>query len=366
MYIFAAIIINKLYNKTKLKLFLISVFLLSITIISNGQDRAMWATIWSSNTAAKIDNIINDASINNFNKVFLQVRYRADAMYIPNRIDSTYQNNELRCYILKDPTFDPLRYAIVKAKEKNIEIHAWVPIFVVTPHDLSKISETHIYNTHKEWLTYDQSGVVMAYNSHEGAFLDPGISDVQNYTLDILRDIAINYNIDGIQLDYIRYPDSLYGFNPIAIQNFKNSDTNNFAAWKQMQINSFVQKSFRMLKEIDTNIQVSAAVFGNQRKAIDMFSQNWKTWLNQNYIDKVYVMAYNTSDKSFTKVLQSISEVDKRKTNIVLRAWVDRGHYKVHQINNKIEISKKMNFVNFGFYSYSGLIKNNYISRIKY
>ena len=324
----------------------------------------MWATIWSCNKASKIDNIISTAKKYDFNKIFVQVRYRADALYFPNKIDSTFSNTESRCYLLKDSDFDPLQYAITKAKEAQIEIHAWVPIFVVTPHNLTKISSSHIYYTHNEWITVDEDGKKMPNNTHEGAFLDPGIPQVQEYTLNILKDIATNYDVSGIQLDYIRYPDSLYGYNPIALEYYKSSSYNNYPEWKQSQINSFVNKAFIMLKNIDPKLQVSAAVFGNQQKAINKFSQNWKTWLSGSYIDKIYVMAYNTSDDSFKEVLQGINDVDKTRTTIILRAWIDRGKYSVHQINRKVSISKKMGFTNFGFYSYSGLIKNNYLPHL--
>ena len=347
--------------------FIVTIFILFSTIATIiAQDRAMWATIWSINTPEKVTQIINTAHKFHFNKIFIQVRYRADALYFPNLEDTTFNNNESRCYILKESNFDPLKYAIYKAKQKNIEVHAWVPIFVITPHDLKKISKNHIFHARKDWLTYHKNGKPMAYDSHEGAFLDPGIPQVQAYTLDILQDIASNYDVDGIQLDYIRYPDSLYGFNPIAVKRFEESNFTNFAEWKQLQVNSFVNKAFIMLKSIKPSLQVSAAVFGNQRKAVNLFSQNWKKWLNESYIDKVYVMAYNTSDKSFTEVINGIKEVNKQRTNIVLRAWVDRGSYGVHQINNKIKISEKLGFTNFGFYSYSGLIKNNYLPNIKY
>jgi len=347
-----------------LRILIITVLFTLISISSISQDRAMWATIWSSSTPEKINNIINNAHKYKFNKLFLQVRYRGDALYFPNLTDSTYTNNEERCYILNQSNFDPLKYAIYKAKSKNIEIHAWVPIFVVTPHDLSKINSNHVYYKHKDWLTYNQQGKAMAYNSHEGAFLDPGVPAVQKYTLDILQDIASNYDVDGIQMDYIRYPDSLYGYNPMARTNFEKSNYKDFEKWKQSQINSFVNKAFIMLKNINPNLQLSAAVFGNQHKAINRFSQNWKQWISDNYIDKVYVMAYSTSEDSFKTVLQDIKEVNKEKTTIVLRAWIDNGKYSVHQINKKISISKKMGFYNLGFYSYSGLIKNNYLPHL--
>lgn len=333
---------------------------------SFSQDRAFWTTIWSCNTADKIDKIIDNASSNGYNQIFIQARYRGDAMYYPNKIDSSYTNNESRSYILKGSAFDPLQYAIDKAKNKNIEIHAWVPIFAITPHDLTKIDSSHLYYTHNDWLTYDDKGEKMPYNVHEGAFLDPGVPQVQEYTLNILRDIAINYDIDGIQLDYIRYPDSIYGYNPIALEEFRKSGIDNFPKWKESQINSFVNRSFIMIKNINPNIKLSAAVFANQYKAVNILSQNWKQWLAKNYIDQVYVMAYNTSDNSYKKVIEGIDDVNREKTTIVLRAWIDNGHYSVHKINHKIIYSKKHNFKHFGFYSYSGLIKNKYIKTISY
>jgi uncharacterized lipoprotein YddW (UPF0748 family) len=345
---------------------LIIYFGLYSSYVAIAQDRAMWATIWSISTPDKIDKIIETAKDYNFNKIFLQARYRADAMYFTNRLDSSYENKETRTYLLKDSKFDPLLYAINKTRNLNIEIHAWVPIFVATPHDLTKINDNHIYYLHPEWITVSDKGKKMRSDEHEGAFLDPGIPQVQSYLLNILSDIALNYDVDGIQLDYIRYPDSIYGFNPIAIENYKNSSDTIFDIWKQKQINAFVNKAYIQLKNINSSLQISASVFANQDKAVNQFSQNWKMWLINSYIDQVYVMAYNISNSSFEKVLESINDVKKKKTTIILRAWKDKKPYYAHQINEKIKLSKKYEFLNLGFYSYSGMIKNNYLNHIKF
>jgi len=354
-----------------MKLFILTFSLIISYLLFNSstaiaQDRAMWATIWSIGTPEKIDKIIETAKNHNFNKIFLQVRYRGDAMYFTNRGDSSYDNTESRTYLLKDSKFDPLLYAINKTRDLNIEIHAWMPIFVVTPHDLTKISDNHIYYQHPEWVTVSESGTKMKNNEHEGAFLDPGIPQVQSYLLNILSDLAMNYDVAGIQMDYIRYPDSIYGYNPLAIENYKNSDDTIFDVWKQKQINTFVNKVFIQLKNINPSLQISAAVFANQNKAINQFSQNWKTWLANSYIDHVYIMAYNTSNNSFDRVLNGFKEINKEKSTIILRAWKDKKPYYAHQINEKIKLSKKYEFLNFGFYSYSGLIKNHYLSHIKF
>lgn len=326
----------------------------------------MWATIWSISKAENINTIFAKAKENGFNQVFLQVRYRADALYITNKNDSTYPNNEQRCYVLKESNFDPLQYAIKKSKEYNIEIHAWVPIFILTPHDLRKINNKHPYYKHRNWITYNKDGKPMAHDKTEGAFLDPGIPEVQSYLLNVLQDIAINYDVDGIHFDYIRYPDSIYGYNPLALKEFKKSSTTDFNNWKREQINSFVNKAFILIKNINPKIKITAAVFANQHKAINILSQDWKTWITNSYIDHIYVMAYNTSNVSFQKVLIGIEDVRRDKTTIILRAWADKKPYNVRHINSKINLSKRYGFYNFGFYSYAGLTKNRYFKRIKY
>lgn len=349
-----------------IRFFVIWIILSLWSSISVAQDRAIWATIWSVNSPEKIDEIVKTVQQYHFNKVFIQVRYRGDALYFPNRTDTTYENREERSYILKNGDFDPLSYMIEQLKGTDIQVHAWVPIFVITPYDLSKIGPSNLYYAHPEWITVSDNGVKMRSNEHEGAFLDPGIPEVQQYMINVLSDIASNYDIDGIQLDYIRYPDSIYGYNPLAIANFKLSEEKDFERWKQQQINTFVNKAFIQLKNIKPEMEISAAVFANQKKASNQLSQNWNEWIKDAYIDQVYVMAYNTSNRTFENVLKDMATLDKSKINVILRAWTDNKPYSYHLINDKIELCKKYQNMNMGFYSYSGLIKNQYLKHIKF
>jgi len=328
------------------------------------QNRALWATVWDISSAQRIDQIIKTAKQYHFNQLFIQVRYRADALYFPNKIDSTYPNPEPRCYIFKNSNFDPLQYAIEQGHKNNIEIHAWVTTFVVTPHDLTKIDSNHLYYKHPEWIKWHKNGSPMLYNEHEGAFLDPGIIEVQDYLRNVIGDIATNYRVDGIQLDYIRYPDSLYGFNPLALKAFENSNESNFTHWKQNQITDFVKSVHELIHQIDSNMLLSVAVFANQNKAINRLSQNWVLWQKKANVDHVYVMAYNTSNGTFLRDVRSFHRADANKTTVIVRAWKDNKPYPVSQINEKIRILKHMGYTNIGYYSYSGLISNQYLPKI--
>ncbi len=65
--------------------------------------------------------------------LFIEVRYRSDALYTPNRAPDDYPNPELRSYILADNGFDPLEYTLRKAQTQKLRVHAWVVVFNATP-----------------------------------------------------------------------------------------------------------------------------------------------------------------------------------------------------------------------------------------
>ena len=353
----------------KLSSLLIIILFAGFSPKPNNQVRAIYATVWSVSSPEDIDRLLASAHKYNFNQVFFQTRYRGDALYQANKTDSTYKNTEHLCYTVKDSTFDPLGYAIEKAKPLGIEIHAWVTVFVVTPHDLWKIKPDHIYYEHPEWLTYNRAGQPMKNNVAEGAFFDPGVPAARRYFKNVVSDIVSNYAINGIQFDYIRYPDSTYGHNPIALNEYeKVKDQISWPQWKQQQLSQFVNQLYIQIKSINPKVQVSAAVIAKRDKALNKYSQNWPSWLSEKYIDKVYLMAYNTSNTSFTKLIENAAKVKaQKKMVIVLRAWPPAGSsYTAARINEKIKITKKHHFKNFGFYSYSGMRDNTYFPYINY
>ena len=54
----------------------------------------------------------------------------------------------------------------------------------------------------------------------EGVFISPIHPDVNNYLLSVISEISRKYDIDGLNLDYVRYQDSFYGYNSKGLNNF--------------------------------------------------------------------------------------------------------------------------------------------------
>lgn len=293
-----------------------SVFLLFLVYFSSAllhaEIRAFWAPPWDISSREKIDRLVVDAAENNFNTIVAEIRYRGDALYTPNKLNKTYSNPEQISQILEED-FDPLQYLIDKSRRYNIQVYAWVTTFVATTRRKDSFNKDHVYNKYPEWVTCDISGRRMNFNSYEGAYLDPGVPQVHDYLLDIIKDIVVNYDIDGLQFDYIRYPARKFGYNPISVDNYHKycKDTGtaiSFDAWKQNQISRFVKRAYIELKHLNPNLVVSAAVIPDTENANRNVSQDWLNWLKNDYIDQVFLMAYTKSTSLLKKEIAALEK----------------------------------------------------------
>ena len=327
--------------------------------------KAVWVPVWELSTSQKIDKVVSDCAKYGINQIIAEVRYRGDALYKANKSDSTYKNTEQMCYVVTDSLFDPLDYLIRKATDFDLEIYAWIPVYVCTPHSLKYLPKNHIFFLHPGWITYDMKNERMKYNSLEGAYLDPGIPQVQKYLLNLISDIAVNYPIDGIHLDYIRYPDITYGYNPISKKQFRKSvkyqDAESWQIWKENQITDLLNSVYDRVNKIDPDIKITAAVIANYQKAREHYSQDWKFWLEKGILDIAYPMAYTRSTKDFSTLVDTVSSWQVRdKVIFGLRAWDDSKIYQATDIVEKIEILQRNTFQGFSLYSYTGIIRNQY------
>ncbi len=356
-------------NRKNRNIIIFSLIILSIYLIPlgiDGQDspaelRGLWVTAWDLTSPEKIDSLLVFAEEHKITQIFAHTRYRGDALYTPNRIFDTYPNSEPISYILDNSKgFDPLAYLIENSKDKEIEEHAWVTVFVATPRIMDNVSTEHLYYKQRDWFTRDFMSIEMSYESYEGAYLDPGIPEVQDYLLNVFLDIITNYQVNGIQLDYIRYPDSQFGYAPKAIETYyNNSMKNQFDLWKQEQVTRFMRRFYAEAKYRNPDLIVTAAVISDLHKARKNYSQNWTEWLDEGIIDYAYTMAYALEDNILEQELYSYHKYRNRIV-VGLRAWTDeRNPYSTERILSKMQIVRDFKFAGFALFSYTGLQEKN-------
>ncbi|MDY0151348.1 MAG: family 10 glycosylhydrolase [Candidatus Cloacimonas sp.] len=342
--------------------------------------RSVWALPWDISTPEAIDKLINTALQNNQNELLVEVRYRSDALFDTSLGAYQYPNPEPLSYVIKDGSFDPLTYTLNQAHRVGLKVQAWVIVFNATPVDTKLMQSNFIFQNHRDWITYDESGL-RGYSSKQfGNFIDPGIPEVQDYLLDVFSNLAVGYpELDGIHLDYIRYPEPSKGYHPISLERYKEYCRNQmdigFNEWRIMQVSGFVERLYHQLKQINPRLIISAAVFADIAEANVAYAQDWPAWLRSGIIDRVYPMAYNVKYETHKRQVEQMKLINHDENIIIgLRAWDEGGRslatsggckYNVLDIARRIELSRELGFGGTALFSYAGLSVGNAWPQLK-
>lgn len=260
--------------------------------------RGLWVCPWEVNSPAAVDQVVNGAASYNFNALFVEVRYRGDALYVPNKHDARFANSEPRSpHVAGQPAdFDPLEDIINKGRAAGLEVHAWVTTYVV----LNRKTPTppgHPALEHPEWLSQNDRGET--WDPYGMAWLEPALPEVQDYLYNVCLDIVANYDVDGLHLDYVRYPAPAFGRHPKAIALYQAEtgktldDAQAFADWRRQKISALVNRLYEGVARLEPNCRLSAAVFASRKgTAYNDCLQDWTAWLEGGYVDAVMPMAY--------------------------------------------------------------------------
>ncbi len=267
---------------------------------SKAEFRGIWVHNWRTGllNKAEVDATIKWAVDTNMNAVIVQVRKVGDAYY-----DSAYEPRAAN--IKSDISFDPLAYSIAQAKAKGLEIHAWINVFRIATSDIHLIPG-HIAVQHPEWLSKDSDGNT---SSSDGMFLDPGIPEVRSYIVSLIADILTKYDVDGINLDYIRYPGKKWGYNNIAVKLFNaeygregipSPDDAQWCNWRRKQVTETVRAIRAEMKRLKPNVTLSAATIAwgacptefTKTSAYAHLFQDWRSWMKDGLLDANMPMIY--------------------------------------------------------------------------
>ncbi|ABV34226.1 glycoside hydrolase family 10 protein [Pseudothermotoga lettingae] len=254
----------------------------------------------------KINRVIEIAKEVGATRIYVQVVGRADAYYNSEILPKAETLSEC------SPDFDPLKEIIDLAKISGIKISAWMNVFYAWPFGKKPVSEKHVVNVHPDWITYDQNGKSMLeYASSPeintpGLFLEPALEDVKKFVSNIAEEIAKNYDVDEIHLDYIRYPYKTFGYHPDAMKIYREwlkkaiqekKLTNlgeGFDLFRIQQVSDTVKLIYEKVHNYGKKL--SAAVFAYyEQDAISQRLQGWLQWLEGEYLDYACLMAYENN-----------------------------------------------------------------------
>jgi len=273
--------------------------------------RALWVSRYEYTSLADLVRIMDDAKRANFNIVYLQVRGVADALYASDLEPCSVR---LCGKLGGTPTWDPLAMGITEAKARGIQLHAWINSFIgwaaadqstcALLADSDAGRPRHILLDHPEWKVVDNSGAAHPCPNPEGSvWLSPGVPGVRTQLARVAADIARRYEVDGVHLDFIRYPGltwshdaaslAAYGADPVA-------DPNAWAQFRRDQVSAAVRQTRDSLALAKPAAVLSAAVWGiyqdkwgwNSSKGYDQYFQDPRAWMAAGTLDVAVPMIY--------------------------------------------------------------------------
>ena len=222
---------------------------------------------------------------------------------------------------------DPLGELLGLARAAGMKVHAWLAVYSWGRLDAPPAYPNHPLVRHPEWVTVDRSGrSLWRYRVGEhpevnALFVDPAIAGVQRTVVETVLELARRYDLDGIQLDYVRYPGPDLGFHPMALRRFWQErasgtqmapvrsdgqgvqsvevptvpeDVRAWQAFREAQVREVVRQAAAVLEREGMGLELSAAVMPDPLRARREYSQDWLGWLREGLVGSVALMSYTT------------------------------------------------------------------------
>ncbi len=305
--------------------------------VAQGEVRAIWldrGTIVGARSPQGLSEIFDKLAAAGINTVFFETVNAGYTIY-PSRVAP--EQNPLT------QGWDPLTAAVELAHQRGMTLHAWVWVFAAGNQRHNRLLNQPVdypgpvISRHPSWAAYDNSGSLIP-RGQDKPFLDPANPEVRSYLTRLMTEIITEYEVDGLHLDYIRYPfqdpgaNRTYGYGEVARWRFqsitgvdpttlsprpvaaldRNQQIQQQVLWERwtefrvQQVTSFVEGISSTLRRQRPGLVMSAAVFANpEPERLQRIQQDWGTWARASYLDWIVLMSYAADTSRFERLVQS-------------------------------------------------------------
>lgn len=375
--------------------------------VSPSEVRALWVTRTSLASPASVAALVRRAQAGHFNTLLVQVRGRGDA-YFNDGI-------EPRAAALdgQPDSFDPLATVLKLAHERNLRVHAWVNASLISSATELPASRAHLVYRHPEWLMVPRAlarGMALLDpksrlyldkltrwirsqpSEVEGLYLSPIPPQAAEATVSVVADIAARYPVDGVHLDYLRYPNDEFDYSREALLAFKadlcgmlsepdwkrreQALGDDLLAWteafperwrefRRERLTALVARIHDSVKARRPGALFSAAVVPDPADASAHRLQDWDRWVRAGLLDVACPMAYATDGAVFASQIASAREAAGGG-----RVWAGIGAYRLStsQTIENIQTARRLGAAGIVLFSYDSLVStphgSDYLSHV--
>jgi len=325
----------------------------------------LWVVRWSLTDSLKVERAVERAREIGVKGLLAQVVGRGDAYYRSDVLP--------RAESLPREEFDPLGLLIARAHAAGLEVHAWVNCMLVWSLPNRPRDPRHVVNTHPEWIARLADGRPMSSLTArqrrklgvEGVFLSPALPGVRAWLGSIVKEIAMRYAVDGVQLDYIRLPgvqlrgDAGAGAAGPSAGNARRTAVaparvrTPRSDAECAHVSAAVEEVRDSLAQVRPGLPLSAAVIADTSVAERANAQRWPSWLREGLIDRAFAMCYAAPLRTVVAQLLSFAASPGMAARVVPGIAVYNTPPATAAA--KIKAARALGFPELALYSYDAL-----------
>ena len=271
-----------------------------------------------------INNMINNIKYYNFNTIFLHVSPFSDAIYnskiFPYSHTLTGEEN-------KNPGFDYLEYFLKRAHLYKIKVHAWInPYRIRNDNDISKISVNN--------PAYNLLNTTHVMISKNGIYYNPASEIVHNLIINQVKEIIMNYDVDGIHFDDYFYV--LPNIDEVEYQNYlKINPQITLSEYRLNITNSLVKEVYQTIKEYDDSIVYSISPDGNIDNNYRYHYADVNAWgSSEDYVDMLMPQIYYGFNHEYKPFIKTLTEWQTLVKDSGVKLVPVLAYYKTGRIDN--------------------------------
>jgi uncharacterized lipoprotein YddW (UPF0748 family) len=314
--------------------------------------RGLWVVRTALVSPEAVDAVVDQAKRAGFNALFVQVRGRGDAFYSSRLVPRSL-------LLEKAPAgFDPLARLVRRARDRGLQVHAWINVLLAAGF-VGPLPRGHVAALHPDWLMVPHAAAAQALAARpeeraglirdaapadsEGFYLSPSAPGVPAHLEAVVRELVRAYPVDGLHLDFIRYPGAEYDYSQAALEGFRAptekggvfriaellagpaNEPQRWAAYHRQRLTALTERLSRAAREQRRGVVVSAAVVPDETQAVTDRYQDWPAWATAGIVDALCPMAYTPDARLFRQQVEQA----RARAGPGRRVWAGVGAYRL-------------------------------------
>jgi uncharacterized lipoprotein YddW (UPF0748 family) len=291
-----------------------AMILASVVSAQDSEVRAQWIQAASLQSPEAVRRMVATAAANGINTLFVPVRSQPGG-------------------------FDPVAETISAAHDRGMRVHAWLDINLASSASELPAARDHVIYQHPEWLMVPRelAAQLLAVDVRspeylgrlarwtranasrlDGLYVSPLHAGVHLQLAATVKDIVTRYAVDGLHLDHLRFPGADFDYSRAALDAFRTEVRPRLAAaeraridasavidpfayaeelrdewrlFRQTHVTALVTRLRSTAKAVRPGVVVSAAVVPDPVAAARDAFQDWRTWVDNGFIDALCPVA---------------------------------------------------------------------------